>query len=141
MLGPAARLPVRADERLSLGQLVDDDETLVRLDHGLHLGRLVAGGEREAVVVRPHALVLRNGQPDALAATVPAALAVELDETAVGRDPLRLDVLRELLDAVVHLAKEALVAGGPLEPLLHGVSLRRYRRSVSSPSRSSSSSA
>jgi class 3 adenylate cyclase/tetratricopeptide (TPR) repeat protein len=96
------------DERLRGGNLVHDHVVVGPLDGPLDLGRLVAGLDDEAVVLRSDPLVhLERNLHSLAAAALFAALA---QEVGAFRRP-GFGSLPELGDALVDLAKERLVSG------------------------------
>jgi hypothetical protein len=108
------------DERFGLGDLIHDQKALGTLDDSLEIVRLVAGTDREAIVLCADALILRERQFDpSLAADVAAALTKELEQAV--RLPSR-GASVVLVDALVHLTDESLVLRSLGKSRVHGAS-------------------
>jgi hypothetical protein len=103
VITPRARARVRLRHELGLDGLLDDQESVVVEDDAFDLADLVAAHDHESLRIPAHGLVLTGRRRQRFRATRIAALADELNKADRGPP--------DLVDALVHLTGQRLVAG------------------------------
>jgi hypothetical protein len=110
--------------------LLDHKEAAISLDDACSVGVLVPGEDEETSGIAADGLVLRACRLDWLGATIPTALADDLNRSVLIALVCRAG---QLFDPLVDLAEEGLVVGAAILPRIHGHAFSAIERENANP--------